>query len=328
MKEHLPSQDYSILVGHELTDGSKKTTEQLHTEYIRRTDELIHQMTHGVEITNFENGEREHKIPDVVVFLDKSARPLAWLTRELWSRLAVDEEDKVPSMPDMKFLNIDRKQWANRIDRHGNGHLDVSQLDESIIRSLRSIFISPTHKQDGLTDEIDNSPADLDGKTILIVDEVHSTGSTLQMAEGMIAAAFPSANIAGMHWMAGVTDKGFARGNADVPVWYKKQDPRGRGVNDRMKDPSGVPSENLTQRLGAWFLSTRFKGGDPASLQLREEMHRLANDEHVPIRISPFRYDVSTDEGFSDYKAHTERVNNGRSFEDVQASLTQIASKR
>lgn len=316
--------EYELLVGHHRTDGSFKTDEQLRVEYLHRTDSLIHKLTHGVEVVDPQTGERTREIPDTVIFLDKSARPLAWMMRELWDRLALDDEGNVAKQPDIKFLNIDRNQWVNTLDPQGNGILDVDRVDDSDIRSLRSIFVSPRLKKDGLTEEIDNSPSSLDGKTILVVDEVHSTGRTLQIAEDMLGRAFPSAKIAGAHWMAGVATKGLATGNADLPIWYKKDDPTGRGVNDRHKQPSGAEFANITQRLGAWFLSTRFNKPDESSMKLRQEIRQLANDTSVPVRISTDRYDVGTDEGFDAYSQHIQRVNNGASMHEVQKELERI----
>ena len=108
---------YEQLVGHKRSDGTEKSDEQLRLEYIQLTDGLIHQMTHGVEATDPITGEKSKKKPDVVVWLDKSARPLAWFTKELWPTLAPDpDSDEIPEMPAFKFVNIDRDQWVNTID--------------------------------------------------------------------------------------------------------------------------------------------------------------------------------------------------------------------
>lgn len=315
--------EYSILTGHNRTDGSYKTGEQLRMEYIQRTDRLIHTITDGVEIRDPDTGELSKKRPDTVIFLDKSARPVAWLMRALWNKLAIDENEGIAEQPDIRFLNIDRKQWVNTLDIEGNGVLDINRLDKTILRSLRSIFVSPIDKQDGLTEKIDIAPASLDGKTILVVDEVHATGRTLSIAQKLLQASFPTAQIAGIHWMSGVSNIGQATGNADLPVWYKQDDPRGRGVNDRMKDPSRQQSGNLTQNLGKWFLSTPFRIPDKKSNQLRAEIKNLAHDPNTPIRIATERYDIEDDEGFSKYQSHMERVN-GEAFSVVQAAIKRI----
>jgi len=306
---------YRLFTGHNRTDGSFKTDEQLRMEYIQLTDNLIYKMTDGFDVINPHTGEHEKRVPDTVIFLDKSARPLAWLTRELWDKLAVDPETgNIPPMPDMNFLNIDREQWVNVVDPDGSGHMDVNKIDPSIVRSLRSIFISPQRKQEGLTESIDTTPASLDGKTIMVVDEVLSTGRTLDIATKLIRRAFPDAYVGGTHWMGGVAMKGQAVGNADLPVWYRDDSIYGRGVGERKP---GGHSSSITQRLGGWFLSTRFDKPDREALQLRREIHELATRPDVPLRPSNER-----DDAF-------ERLEyiNGKPAKDVLAAISRIVGK-
>ena len=275
--------EYRLLVGHSRTDGSFKTSDQLRSEYIQRTDTLIHTMTDGINIFDPNTGETTKKLPDFVVWLDKSARPLAWLTRELWPKLAPEPDSSVmPKKPDFRFVNIDREQWVNSVDPGGTGYMDINRIDKSLIRSLRSIFIEPRYKEAGLTEAIDTAPAELDGKTVLIIDEVRSTGRTLEIAQKFFERAFPTATIATDHWMGGIAQKGLGQGNADIPVWYKDKDETGRGIANRDESISGR-SNSITQRLGSWFLSTRFPQMDPASVTLRKEIHKLAHDEKVLI---------------------------------------------
>lgn len=277
--------EYTLLTGHQRTDGSMKSSDQLHTEYITLTDRLIHKMTDGVEVRSPETGEMEVRKPDYVIWLDKSARPVAWLAKELWPRLAPEPgETEVPKMPEFCFVNIDREQWVTSVDPNGTGYMDIDRIDDTIIRSLRSIFVEPKNKKDGLTEAIDDEPAALDGKTIMIVDEVLSSGRTLEIASKFFERAFPTAAIAGEHWMGGVTAgaNGLGVGNADIPVWYKKNDPTGRGVAGR-EDNVSAKSNSVTQRLGSYFLSTRFPEMDPDSVKLRQEIRKLAHDPDVLI---------------------------------------------
>ena len=281
---------YELLIGHKRTDGSFKPDEQLRTEYIQNTDELILQMTDGVYVTDPITKDYSKQKPDYIVYLDKSGRPVEWLVRALWSKLAPAPGEEVPPMPPSRFVNIDREQWVNTIDPEGVGRVDIDRVDRSIIRSLRSVFVSPSHKREGLTDKIDTAPAELDGKTVLIVDEVISSGKTLDIARAMFAEAFPTAKIAGTYWMAGQTQKGLSRGNADLPVWYVEKSVFGRGVGNRDEKVS-QSSENITQKLGSWFLSSRFPQIDPSSLKLRAEINRLADDKNVLIMPSIHRDD-------------------------------------
>jgi hypothetical protein len=314
LNETLPQQDnspqnegvfeYKLLTGHARTDGSYKTDEELRTEYLRNTDELIRQMTEGVRFTDPETGEQSIERPDAVVWLDKSARPVSWLTKETWPKLAADAEGNVPDMPSFYFANIDREQWVNTIDPEGNGVVNIDRVDPTIIRSLRSIYVSPAHKQNGLTDEIDTAPSELDNKNILIVDEVYSSGRTLTYAAKFFQKAFPTAKVAGTYWMGGIAQRGNAQGNADLPVWYKDKIVTGRGVSNRNERLS-QKSPSRTQRLGGWFLSTAFEQPDPSSVQLRKELKQLAHDPNVLVEPSRIRPEDDQDERIERFNGMT-----------------------
>src|SRR5690606_9495645 len=91
--------EYRILKGHTRTNGSFKSDEALKTEYVRLTDDLIHRITEGIKVEDPDTGEVENKPTDYVIWLDKSARPLSWLTKELWPQLAADKDGNIPAEP-------------------------------------------------------------------------------------------------------------------------------------------------------------------------------------------------------------------------------------
>jgi len=312
--------NYLLLKAHKRTDGSWKTADQLRMEYIQLTDGLVYAMTEGVQVTDPETKEQRVEKPDVVVWLDKSARPLAWLTKELWPTLAADPESgEVPEMPDFKFVNIDREQWLKHVDPQDVGHMDVNRIDKNTIRGLRSIFLSPKQKEAGITEAIDTEESELDNKTILIVDEVYSSGRTLNIAQQFFKRAFPTSRVAGKHWMQSTTIRGGASGNKDLPVWYKDDDVTGRGVGNR-NEKSSLKSSNITQRLGAYFLGTRLPQPDPDSRQLRRELHQLAVDPQVPILPS---FERPKDEIFQRLEAL-----NHMPSQEVLAKMREIKSQR
>lgn len=338
--------DYQLLVGHRRTDRSFKTGDQLRTEYVRLTDNLIHQMTDGVMVTDPETGEHTKQIPDAVVWLDKSARPLAWLTKDLWATMAADEEGNVPEMPDFYFANIDREQWVNTVDAEGTGAVNVDHIDPSIIRSLRSIYVDPVDKKDGITNSIDSAPAALDGKTILIIDEVKSSGRTLTYAKNFYGAAFPTAKIATSYWMSGMVRKGSAEGNADLPIWYKDSTDLGRGISNRNATRS-QKSLSSTQRLGGWFLSTPIMDNyptvdsetgdiilgdtrplrerDPASWQLRRELGQLATDAANGNMLVVPSFERDMDQA----DAMAERLNpQYETIEDFYAAMRKLSEQK
>lgn len=276
IEEVQPEATYQLLVGHPRTDGSFKTDVQLKAEYMTNTDKLVHLMTNGLEVADPKTGDKLLRKPDVVVWLDKSARPLAWLTKEVWPQLAADKDGNVPDMPDFKFVNIDREQWINQIDPEGTGYMNIDRVDQSTLRSLRSVFVNSKDKKNQIGEHIDSAESYLDNKTIMVVDEVYASGRTLDIATKFFKRAFPTAYVGSAHWMGGVTMKGGATGNADLPVWYKEKVEAGRGVGNRNESKSSL-SPSMTQRLGNWFLSTALMG-DESAKQLRKELKMLAND--------------------------------------------------
>lgn len=308
---------YRLLKGHPRTDGTFKTDDQLRTEYVSRTDGLIRLMTDGVGVTDRATGEYITEKPDYVVWLDKSARPVAQLTRELWPRLAPAPGQPVPEMPKFRFVNIDREQWVNTVDPQGIGSVKVDRVDPSIIRSLRSIFVSPEQKKDGLTPAIDNAHAELDDRTTLIVDEVRASGRTLEIAQNFFERAFPTGRFAATHWMGGIVQMGLATGNADLPVWYQRNSNKGRGIGNRDEGVSSR-SPSATQRLGAHFLSTRLPEPDPDSVILRKELVKLAHDPDVLVVPSIQR---------DDFVERAEALN-GMSFEEFKVAKAALNGQR
>ncbi len=320
LQEQERSVEYSLITGHYTTDKSFKTTEQVHTEYVRLTDELIHKAVDGVEVRDPHSGEKSVEKVDYFVWLDKSARPVSWLTKELWPTLAQDADGSIPAMPQSKYVNIDRNQWTSTIDPEGVGYSNVDRIDPSIIRSLRSVFLTNANDRDkGLTKALDYAPTIFDFKTILIVDEVMSSGRTLDYAQRFFARAFPDTKVAGAHWMAGLTSKKGAIGNSDIPVWYSDATELGRGIGNRNVDAS-LGSKNRTQRLGAYFLSTALGGVDEKSTRLRSEISQLGKDARSgKILIVP---SLKRDE--ADFDERATRLNNLGSVEEFISAKHQL----
>lgn len=308
--EQAPEFEYEILKGHFEPDSRTwKSEKELRMEYVQLTDELIRKMTTGVSVENPETGETEVKVPTVAVFLDKSARPLSHLVRELWPVLARDPKTgEIPPMPQFKFLNIDREQWVNQIDPYGVGIMDIEHLRPSILNSLRSIFVEREYKdkieQNGLNDAVNHMPSTLDGETVLIVDETLSTGRTAKIARAMMKRTFPKTAVAATHWMTSKFTKNGNEFNA-VPVWYKTADRMGRGVSDRYVDVmegrrlDETSEKDYYRKFGKFFLSAPHwlsvpEGEtlrDEAYMQLVREIKELATNPDVPFIPSMKRDD-------------------------------------
>lgn len=224
---------------------------------------------------------------DALVFLDKSARPVAWLMKALWPTLGFsgfDEQGKpIPAaMPAIKFANIDREQWAVAMGRSegrdGKG-ITLEGVHPDTIDSLTGLFATRNMSEHEYVSEEDTTL--FDHKNVLIIDEVMTSGDTLTMATKLFERAFPDANsIRGTYWMTPEkkydTKSGGTR-NADLPIWYNRHSPYGRLVANRDDYKSGQ-SVSMRQRRGAQFLSTRFDDSDTLGLQLRREMQQLGRD--------------------------------------------------
>lgn len=305
--------EYKILKEGLESTGEWVSGDKLRMDYLRTTDGLIHKITKGMEITDKATGEKVNQPYSTIIFLDKSARPVSHLVREMWPVSAKDlDSGEIPPMPEFKFLNIDRRQWINEIDPVGTGIINMDSVDESVIRSLRSISLTPEGKRqveaDGLTEEIENMPAALDNKTILVVDETHYSGDTLRIATGLLGRAFPTAQISTAYWM-----KEKVKGHNRNPRWYDDTTKMGRGVNDRYADVKKLansPEKNLYQKIGGYFLSAphwRVEEGlrDELYYQLIGDIKELVHNPDVPVMPSFGREDaedriVAYNSGFSD----------------------------
>lgn len=238
---------------------------------------------------------------DTVIFLDKSARPVAWLMRSLWPTLGIKDfdQDGQPIMapkPDMKFVNIDREQWAPSMGRSEgkDGGITLKNVHKDTIDSLTGLFAKKIMDADEYVSADDETM--FDGKNILIVDEVSSTGDTLHMAEALFGRAFANAKkIEGAYWMPPDTklDKGSGgKKNADVPIWYVEHSALGRLVGDRSS--ASRWSKNITQRRGEQFLGTRFAKMDMLGVALRKEMQQIGRDVAegvIPVKPGASRVD-------------------------------------
>lgn len=237
---------------------------ELRAKYLQLTDELICKMV--------ENGT------DVAIFLDKSARPVAWMVNKLWDQLApkTDNEGNPVQKPEIKFLNIDREQWGAMLGRSEDktGGINVDRLEPTRAEELRDLY-APINGYSNASDE-----SLLTGKNVMIIDEVRQSGDTLAMSEGIIKKVFPDAkSIEGVYWMFGTSrrDKSGNKIGTEVPVWYSDRETTGRLVANRDTNKSDN-SNSSRQRVGRYWLSTPFREPDTKGLQLKKEVAWLADD--------------------------------------------------
>lgn len=242
---------------------------------------------------------------DMVLYLDKSARPVSWLVNEFW------EEFSDEPRPAEAFLAIDRLQWFPRahVEVNANGETadpitglmrkatfeDFEKgshfIPQETIARIRALFIPGGVETDD-PDTIMSTPTGLDGKHLTIIDEVRNSGSTIQIAQWLIKKALPELASTDMHtfWhlpdlISEGTDGTIQMNHA--PVWYdpEKHDSwSGRGVLDINE---GYFEENYqnspdpysrAQMLGSHVLGepldvTEEPGG--SSLELQREIRSL-----------------------------------------------------
>ena len=268
----------------------------LRSRYVTLTDALIYRLE-----------GQDGWTPDFVVCLDKSGRPVAWLVRALWPILARTpgtdfDEDRVPPLPQFRFVNIDREQWWGHTGGSEFGVIDVSKVPDDAIASLRRVFLPAA----------DSDTAWLDGKRVLVVDEVKNTGDTLRIARGLFARAFATADVRTAHWMdpGSTRDRSGMRRTSDVPVWYRADTWQGRLVGNRL-DPDN-PRTTPRNREASLFLSTRPVVPDERGRRLRREVAQLGAEVaagRLLARPCPDRDDwdrrVEVLYGFTDARAFT-----------------------
>lgn len=283
---------------------STLSTPDLRVEYLNYTDALISRMA--------------NQKTEVAVFLDKSARPVAWMVHALWDQLAPrDENGVIMDEPEYKFLNIDREQWGAIVGRTETGVLDFSSIPKERIDELRKV-LAAKNSQVNEKDPYEG-PSVLTDKRVMVIDEVSSSGDTLKIAKGILKRTFPDmAELEASIWMPGrvKTDPMTGvRRNTELPIWYSDKISTGRGVADRDTSKS-LQSNSVRQRIGRYWLSTNFRERDLKGDSLRIEIKQMAID----LKNHELVYRPATLWSSEPKNKRVERLN-GISYEDyVQLS--------
>lgn len=243
------------------------------SRYVTATANLIALEDGTAEL--YEQGKQPK--PDHVIYLDKSARPVSWMVNVFWN----DFSDK--QRPEHSYLNIDRLPWLRRAgleldmggyvenedgeSRKPNFHDFIKHADEipqEIFARVRALYIEGGIETDDPM-EVMRMPTKLDGKNLLIVDEVKDTGVTLDIAKYILRRAIPElASVNGDYfWAPGykVDPKGEKTQHLSVPVWYSHKTSLGRGVGDvneafyRERHEQFSTPRTRAQAMGALALS-------------------------------------------------------------------------
>lgn len=267
-------------------------TDYVLAEYASATDAMIGALDGSIAeraIKDPVNPERSTEAPDVAIFLDKSARPVSWLVDALWDQFAGEDSVK----PDYDFLNIDRVTWFRRQGYSlsesesslGPSDFDIDKVSDEDIARIRAIFVEGDLDRDNWQDDVWNLGTRLDGKNVLVVDEVKNKGGTLSIATQLLHRAIPEATFSGTYfWKSGRYALGNSVDNMQMesaPVWYSRESVWGRGIGDLSKayyEQLPDTPENFKRQLGWLALSAPHH--DPRTFEEVEDIEatRLLQD--------------------------------------------------
>ncbi len=263
--------DYNILTHQEDNEGRRMEANEVMSKYLTETARLIESY--------------EQKDIDHVVYLDKSARPVAHIVQLLHKDLASEGAKK----PDFNYLNIDRadiynyfgiKNWGGSTDDgrtlKESDFVEVIKKPENeeklttLLTSIRTNYIvGDIDPNENIVDQVWGLPTKLDGKNVCVVDETMRSGSTLAMAQILHQMAIPMVGeVSGEYfWTPDFKDQVSIGGGqqeiqqGSVPIWYDSKRTDGRGIGDRSDRYYDVKYENrkdqrsLKQKIGSMVLS-------------------------------------------------------------------------
>lgn len=216
---------------------------------------------------DYRNIELSHQAPDVIIALDKSARPAIDMVNAFWDDFSRNDA----KMPQVDYLNIDRMDWLQLMgyskqdaDSSKYKAIDFDAVSDDQIARIRAYFVEGDITEDNWREEVWNLPTRLDNKKLMVLDEVQNSGATLEIAVGLMRRAIPEAAVVTgeVFW----TDEDYVQVNGEsqrltAPVWYDRNTDMGRGIGDVSaayhdyqyeKDPS---QENLKRKIAAHVLS-------------------------------------------------------------------------
>src|SRR5579872_950247 len=197
----IPSPDFKFPAKYtELTgeaQGNGWSTERLLSEYVRNTDGIIGKLDGSIPLKD-DKGEILGP-PTSVIYLDKSARPVQWMVSALWPILAKKEGGNIAPKPQQYFLNIDKDMWLvdmgfnpGEIQDASSKPINLNNIEniQDHINRIRAIYSKEPLEEENVGDAF-NYPTRLDGQHVLVIDEVKSSGKTLEIAQMLLSRAIP-----------------------------------------------------------------------------------------------------------------------------------------
>jgi hypothetical protein len=270
-------------------------------QYLRSVDHLIGVLDGTISDREVSEPCRpESDRPDVVVWLDKSARPASWFVDAFWDLIAAPGSLR----PRYEFLRIDRRDWLGHMGyddaRARNASpktVRVEDIPEDPIQRIRALFCAEPVDPSRWREQVAAAATTLDGLNVLIVDETMVSGATLQVATGLVARVAPTARVSGTYFWRDTTSRtvGGATQPGTVPIWYPGETTTGeeitvygRGIGnssaaywDQLPDSEQV----VRNRIAAFVVSAPHHNPDtfehlPDELadQLRSDIAQLVTD--------------------------------------------------
>lgn len=264
-------------------------------QYLRSVDHLI-----GVldgTITKHDVGGAVDGRPDVVVWLDKSARPACWFVDAFWELMAAPGS----SRPRDEFVRIDRRDWLihmgysdSQARNAAPKTVDVAAVPEELILRLRTLFCAEPIGPGNWRSQLARASTALDRLRVLVVDETMVSGATLATATGLLARVAPTATVSGVYFWRDMTSKavGGVVQRGTVPVWYPGETTDGteltvygRGVGNSSPDLL-APSARQRRCDPQPHRSRRGVRPAPRSELFRASARRVGRDAAARHRLS------------------------------------------
>ncbi len=238
----LARQTHKVLIDKKVVNQRININENL-MHYVQDTALLISEIDGSLE------GEQSEAF-DHIVYLDKSARPVSWLVNLFWNEFVSEDKDgNKKKRPKHSYINIDRAPWFRNVGINvnddgrikENGELatyndfvhNISNLQDRHLAEIRALYVENGIEEENV-EYILGRQTILDGKRVLIVDEVSRTGSTLKIAEDLFRKAFPNAKEIKGTYFWHPSEPLLKVGNETVmtslPVWYDPNTLEGRGI--------------------------------------------------------------------------------------------------
>lgn len=252
--KHLP-EEFPVLARqtHRVLRGN-----QIVSELININENLMHYIRDTALLISIIDGTVEGDgLPyDHVIYLDKSARPVSWLVNMLWDSFAKKSNAGVPvKRPPHTYVNIDRSPWFRHVGinvsedgrKRDDGELatytdffkNIGNLSKQHIAALHAVFIAGGLECENV-DEILSNRTILDGKRVLVVDEVSRTGSTLKIAVKLIQTALQQCKVIEGTYFWHPDEPPLKAGSENIltslPVWYDPATLTGRGIGGINED--------------------------------------------------------------------------------------------